>query len=47
MSHKINITVDGQSYSYFAGITLQNVSRDFQKDYPHAIILARVNGKLM
>jgi len=46
MSHKIQLTIDGKEYSYFAGITLQNISRDFQDNYSHCIILAKVNGSM-
>ena len=33
-------------FTYEAGTTLEAISRDFQEDYPHDIILARVDGKL-
>ncbi len=46
MSSKININVDGKSCSCFPGTTLYNLSRDFQDQYDHDIIAARVDGKL-
>jgi uridine kinase len=46
MSNKITITIHGQEYTYLAGQTYQNIARDFKDQYPHDIILARVNGRL-
>ena len=46
MSHKIQITTGGKEYTYFAGNTLLNISRDFQDSFPQRIILARVDGIL-
>ena len=42
----IHLKVGEDSFEYGAGVSLEAVSRDFQKDYPHDIILARVDGKL-
>ena len=42
----IHLKVGKGSFEYEAGVSLEAVSRDFQKDYPHDIILARVDGKL-
>jgi len=43
---KIHLKVGEESFEYEAGQTLEAISRDFQKNYPHDIILARVDGKL-
>ena len=43
---KIHLKVREKIFEYEAGLTLETISRDFQKAYPHDIILARVNGKL-
>ena len=46
MSNKITVTINGQEYSYLPGQTYQSIARDFKDQYPHEIILARVNGRL-
>ncbi len=43
---KIHLKVREKFFEYEAGLTLETISRDFQKAYPHDIILARVDGKL-
>ena len=43
---KIHLKVREKIFEYEAGLTLETISRNFQKAYPHDIILARVNGKL-
>ena len=43
---KIHLKVREKIFEYEAGLTLETISRDLQKAYPHDIILARVNGKL-
>lgn len=43
---KIHLKVREKIFEYEAGLTLETISKDFQKAYPHDIILARVNGKL-
>ena len=43
---KIHLKVRERIFEYEAGLTLETISRDFQKAYPHDIILARVDGKL-
>lgn len=43
---KIHVNIGNHVYEYHAGVTLKMISKDFQKDYPHEIILARVDGKL-
>lgn len=39
---KIHLKVREKIFEYEAGLTLETISRDFQKAYPHDIILARV-----
>jgi uridine kinase len=46
MSTTVNIEVNGKVYEYPSNITLLEISKDFQKDYEHEIILAFVNNKL-
>lgn len=43
---KIHLKVGEEIFECEAGLTLEAISRDFQKDYPYDIILARVDGKL-
>ena len=43
---KIHLRTGKGCFTYEAGTTLEAISRDFQKDYPHDIILAHVDGKL-
>ena len=43
---KIHLKTGKGCFTYEAGTTLEAISRDFQEDYPHDIILARVDGKL-
>ena len=43
---KIHLKVREKIFEYEAGLTLETISRDFQKAYPHDIILARVDCKL-
>ena len=43
---KIHLKVREKIFEYEAGLTLETISRYFQKAYPHDIILARVDGKL-
>ena len=47
MASKLNLTVNGKPYECFPGTSLQMISRDFKQDYPHDIIIARCNGKLV
>lgn len=42
----MKLTVLGKAREYAEGTTLQSVSCDVAKEYPHPIILAMVNGKL-
>ena len=43
---KIHLKTGKGCFTYEAGTTLEAISRDFQEDYPHDIIIARVDGKL-
>lgn len=43
---KIHLKVGEEGFEYESGLTLEAISREFQKNYPHDIILARVDGKL-
>lgn len=45
-SKMIQVTVLDETFEYNYGISLEEISRDFQGHYPHQIILARLNGKL-
>ena len=42
----ISIQINNKIYEYPADTTLETVAKDFQNNFPHQIILARVNGKL-
>ena len=42
----IKVEIGGKEYEYPSGITLFDISRDFQKEYSSQIILAFVNNKL-
>ncbi len=46
MSKTINITIDGVSNEYPEGISLWEISRIYQQEYPEEIMLAFVNNKL-
>ena len=46
MSKNINVTVDGITKEYPEGISLWEISRDYQKDCQDEIMLAFVNYKL-
>ena len=41
-----NITVDGEVKKYDEGTTLEEIAKDYQKNYPHQIVLAYRDGKL-
>lgn len=43
---KIHLKIGQKDVEYDSGLTLEKISSDFSKDYPHDIILARVDGKL-
>ena len=40
------VTVGEEKRSYEEGTSYQVIARDFQKDYPHDIVLAFVDGRL-
>ena len=42
---KVKVTYLGKSYLYPRDITLQDISKDFQKNYSETIIMAEVNGR--
>ena len=42
----IPIQINNKIYEYPTDTTLEAVAKDFQKNFPHQIIVARVNGKL-
>ena len=46
MSDIVKVEINGSIYEYPQYITLMEISKDFQKDYEHDIILAFVNHKL-
>lgn len=45
-NEKIQVTILDEMFEYASGISLQEISRDFQERFPHRILLSRVNGKL-
>ena len=42
---KVKVTYLGKSYMYPKDITLEDISKDFQKNYSETIIMAEVNGR--
>ena len=42
---KVKVTYLGKSYLYPIDITLEDISKDFQKNYSETIIMAEVNGR--
>lgn len=46
MNETINIKINGKTYEYFKGISLEEVSKTFQKKCKYPIIIAKVNKKL-
>lgn len=42
---KVKVTYLGKSYMYPRDITLEDISKDFQKNYLETIIMAEVNGR--
>lgn len=46
MNKKIKVEIAGVEYEYPENVTLKDISKDFQKNYKHEIILAFVNNKL-
>lgn len=43
---KVEVTVNNEVHEYEAGITYEQIAKDFQKDYDSKIVLVNVNGKL-
>ena len=41
---KCGVIVDGMKRDYESGTTYQRIAEDVQKDYPHQIVLAYVDG---
>ena len=46
VNDKVKVTINNTVYEYPVNTTLLEISKDFQKDYDHDIILAFVNNKL-
>lgn len=42
----ISVNVDGKQCKYEDGTTIYEIAKDFQPDYEHEIILAKLNGEL-
>lgn len=46
MIETMDITVNSKTYKLSKGMTLEEISKEFQKDYKYPIILAKVNNRL-
>ena len=46
MIETIEIKVNNKKYQVSKGVSLEEISKEFQKEYRYPIILARVNNKL-
>ncbi|MBQ2639994.1 MAG: nucleoside kinase [Bacilli bacterium] len=46
MIDSINITVNNKNYKISKGMTLEEISKDFQKDFRYPILLAKVNNQM-
>lgn len=46
MLDTIEVTIKGEKYQLSKGITLQEIAKEFQKNYTYPIIIARVNNRL-
>lgn len=46
MDEMVNVLINGEIHKYFKGMTLEEISKSFQKNYKYPIILARVNNTL-
>ena len=42
----LEVMIDGLQEQVPSGITLEEISKEFQKDFKYPIILARVNGRI-
>ena len=43
---KVNVTIANEEYEYEAGITYEQIARDFQKDHEAKIVLVSADGRL-
>ena len=43
---KINVVINGENKEYDKNISLEKLAHEYQGNYEHRIILAKVNGKL-
>ncbi|MBE6157606.1 MAG: nucleoside kinase [Firmicutes bacterium] len=46
MINAINITVNGKEYEISSGMTLEEISKDYEKDFKYPILAAKVNNRL-
>lgn len=46
MLDKINLIINGKEYEYSRGITLEEISKDFESKYKYPILLAKVNKRI-
>lgn len=46
MMETIEVKINGKKYQMSKGMTLEEISKEFQKEYKYPIILARVNNRL-
>ncbi len=46
MMETIEVEINGKKYQMSKGMTLEEISKEFQKEYKYPIILARVNNRL-
>ena len=46
MAETVKINYKGNEYEYPKGVKLSDIAKNFQKDYPSAIVLAKVDNKL-
>ncbi len=46
MINTINITVNGKKNKINSGMTLEEISKDYEKDYKYPILIAKVNNRL-
>ena len=46
MIERIDVKINGKNFQLTKGITLEEVSHDFEKDFKYPILLAKVNNRL-
>ena len=46
MMETIEVKIKGKKYKLSKGMTLEEISKEFQKDFKYPILLAKVNNKL-